>query len=145
MPKSSTVPWQRHPQPRPIGYEERARRKRYKGHSFRLVLEPVDGPQYSPVALIAFLIALGLLVAVVAIKFSSLLLILAKAGTAGPYDGPITTMVLGALSLAAIVLGHIGLRQIQTGVRRGLVMAGFTLGAGYSILVIEAFVLLGTF
>ncbi len=142
MTKTTAMPWQ-HPQPKPVGYEERPRRSSAsRGKSFRLVLEPVDGPQYSVVAVIAFLIALGVFVAAAAIKVSSLLLAMTGSASIDPFQGLVTNAILAGLALAAIVLGHIGLHQVQTGVRRGLVMSGFTLGVGYALLVLEALELL---
>lgn len=137
MSKPETLPW-RDPQPRPVGYEGRPHWNAYKGRSFRLVLEPLEGPRYSVVAVIAFLVALGVLVAVLAIKATSLLIDTSGVALVNPYDGIASTIVLGALALVAIVLGHIGLRQVHIGVRRGLVMSGFTLGAGYTLVLAEA-------
>ncbi len=105
------------------------------------MLEPIDGPRYSVVAVIAFLIALGLLVAVLAIKLGTLLLSITGAASQNPYDSIPATIVLGLLALASIVLGHIGLGQVHRGVRRGLVMSGFTLGAGYTLVVVETLAL----
>jgi len=138
MAKSSALPWQQHPQPKPVGYEDRPGRGAYRGQSFRLVLEPIDGPQYSALAVVAFLLALGALVAAVAIEVSTLLLAFAGSTARNPYDSPLSTLILGMCGLAAVVLGHLGLHRIHTGVRRGLVMAGFTLGASYALLCFEA-------